>query len=235
MVDFTDHRLGARDVLWIRPGQVHRFGAPAAYHATYVVMRPGYLPAPVVAAARLDEHGLPTLLRPTPAPARLIAVALAHLRRERADTAAGLPIAVREEVLRQCLGALLLRVGQVAVEQGRGGGAEADVVFTAFRDEVERGYAAEHSVGGYAARLGYGRRTLERAVRAASGETAKALIDERVTLEAQRLLVHTDLAVWRIGERLGFHDPANFAKFFRDRTGTTPSAFRARFGAAPAL
>ncbi|MFI2763371.1 helix-turn-helix domain-containing protein [Streptomyces echinatus] len=42
-------------------------------------------------------------------------------------------------------------------------------------------------------------RTLTRACQAATGRTAKKLIDARAALEAQRLLVHTDLPVAAIG------------------------------------
>ncbi|WP_229925176.1 helix-turn-helix domain-containing protein [Streptomyces sulfonofaciens] len=52
-------------------------------------------------------------------------------------------------------------------------------------------------------------------------------IDERVLLEARRLLVHTELAASAIGERLGFPSATVFTKFFRQRAGRTPAAFRA--------
>ncbi|AXE83709.1 Exoenzyme S synthesis regulatory protein ExsA [Streptomyces sp. Go-475] len=58
--------------------------------------------------------------------------------------------------------------------------------------------------------------------------SAKKYIDERVLLEAERLLPHTDRAAKDVAAELGFADPSDFTKFFRLRTGTTPGEFRAR-------
>ncbi len=51
-------------------------------------------------------------------------------------------------------------------------------------------------------------------------------MDDRVALEARRLLAHTDLTVAAVGRRLGFEETTNFVKFFVRRTGTTPGTFR---------
>lgn len=79
----------------------------------------------------------------------------------------------------------------------------------------------------YARKLRYSTRTLTRATIAATGSGAKRFIDDRVLLEAKRLLVHTDLSAAAIGERLGFPSATVFTKFFRQRVGRTPTAFRA--------
>ena len=39
-VDFTDYRLGPGDVLWVRAGQVHRWGAIEDIAGTVVMSRP---------------------------------------------------------------------------------------------------------------------------------------------------------------------------------------------------
>ncbi len=55
-----------------------------------------------------------------------------------------------------------------------------------------------------------------------------------MTLEAKRLLAHSDLPAARIADRLGFDDAANFSKFFRQRTGLAPGAFRTALRPHPA-
>ncbi|MEU4650252.1 helix-turn-helix domain-containing protein [Nocardia fluminea] len=77
------------------------------------------------------------------------------------------------------------------------------------------------------AHLGYSTRTLNRLARENAGLSAELLIGERVLLEAKRLLAHSPDPAARIAEYLGFDDPANFAKYFLHRTGTTPADFRA--------
>lgn len=61
---------------------------------------------------------------------------------------------------------------------------------------------------------------------APTGNGAKEFIDARVVLEAKRLLAHGDPTVMECAHRLGFHDAANFRKFFEQRAGLTPGAFR---------
>jgi len=61
------------------------------------------------------------------------------------------------------------------------------------------------------------------------GKTPKQLIDERILLEAKRLLVHSNDPGKIIGLSLGFDEPTNFNKFFKKHTGKTPSEFRASY------
>jgi AraC-like DNA-binding protein len=43
-------------------------------------------------------------------------------------------------------------------------------------------------------------------------------------------LLHTELPVAEIADRLGFSDASYFVRFFKRLAGTTPRAFRARRG-----
>jgi AraC-like DNA-binding protein len=97
--------------------------------------------------------------------------------------------------------------------------------------EVETNLHRERSVKYYARRLGYSEKTLTRACIASEGRTAKVMIDERVTLEAKRLLAHSRSSAAEIGWQLGFSEATNFAKFFKRMARVTPSTFRARFAA----
>ncbi|WP_130437690.1 AraC family transcriptional regulator [Streptomyces sp. BK239] len=226
MVDFDEYEATAGDVLWIRPGQVHRFTRAGEYRGTALTMQPGFLPRDTVEATGLYRYDLPPLLRPDAPQAAALRAALAHLRREYEDSAT-LPPNLHTSVLRHCLTAFLLRLAHLATSSAEAARRQADTTFTLFREAVERDFATVHSVSAYADALGYSRRTLVRAVRAATGETPKGFIDKRVVLEAKRLLAHTDLPIGRVGVAVGFPDPANFSKFFHQHTDTTPAAFRA--------
>ncbi|GHD00250.1 transcriptional regulator [Streptomyces violarus] len=226
MVDFTEHEAMAGDLLWIRPGQVHRFSRTSEYRGTVLTMQPGFLPRATVEATGLYRYDLPPLLRPDPAELTGLRAALEHLRREYEDTAT-LPLSLHTAVLRHSLTAFLLRLAHLAASSAESVRQQSDSTFTLFRDAVEQDFATNHSVSAYADALGYSRRTLVRAVRAATGETPKAFIDKRVVLEAKRLLAHTDLPIGRVGAAVGFPDAANFSKFFHQHTDLTPAAFRA--------
>ncbi|WP_030745364.1 AraC family transcriptional regulator [Streptomyces sp. NRRL S-31] len=226
MIDFAEYEAGAGDLLWIRPGQVHRFSREPVYRGTVLTMQPGFLPRSTVEATGLYRYDLPPLLRPGPAERAALQAALDQLRREYED-ADTLPPGLHTAVLRHTLTAFLLRLAHLATSTARISGQHTDSTFTRFRDAVEHGFATNHSVSAYADALGYSRRTLVRAVRAATGETPKGFIDKRVVLEAQRLLAHTELPIGRVGVAVGFPDAANFSKFFHLHTGQTPVAFRA--------
>lgn len=56
--------------------------------------------------------------------------------------------------------------------------------------------------------------------------SATRLIQERVILEAKRLLQSTELTIKEIAYDLGFVDHAYFSNFFKNQTGITPTQFR---------
>ncbi|WOT32975.1 helix-turn-helix domain-containing protein [Streptomyces coeruleorubidus] len=226
MVDFTEYEAAAGDLLWIRPGQVHRFSRTSEYRGTVLTMQPGFLPRATVEATGLYRYDLPPLLRPDAAQLTGLRNALGQLRREYEDTAT-LPLSLHTAVLQHSLTAFLLRLAHLAASSAESVRQQSDSTFTLFREAVEKDFATNHSVSAYADALGYSRRTLVRAVRAATGDTPKAFIDKRVVLEAKRLLAHTDLPIGRVGAAVGFPDAANFSKFFHQHTDLTPAAFRA--------
>jgi AraC-like DNA-binding protein len=226
MIDFAEHEARAGDLLWIRPGQVHRFARADDYRGTVLTMQPGFLPRATVEATGLYRYDLPPLLHPDEAQLTALRSALAQLQREYEDTTT-LPLSLHTAVLRHSLTAFLLRLSHLAASSAEATRRQSDTTFSLFRDAVEKGFATNHSVSAYADQLGYSRRTLVRAVRAATGQTPKAFIDRRVTLEAKRLLAHTDMPIGRIGAAVGFPDAANFSKFFHQHTDMTPAAFRA--------
>ncbi|MCZ4609480.1 AraC family transcriptional regulator [Streptomyces sp. Lzd4kr] len=226
MIDFAEYEANAGDLLWIRPGQVHRFSGTDDYRGTVLTMQPGFLPRATVEATGLYRYDLPPLLHPDEAQLPALRSALAQLQREYEDITT-LPLSLHTAVLRHSLTAFLLRLAHLAASSAEAARHQGDTTFTLFRDAVERGFATNHSVSAYADQLGYSRRTLVRAVRAATGETPKGFIDKRVILEAKRLLAHTDMPIGRVGAAVGFPDAANFSKFFHQHTEVTPAGFRA--------
>ncbi|MGW3152277.1 helix-turn-helix domain-containing protein [Streptomyces sp. NPDC001177] len=59
---------------------------------------------------------------------------------------------------------------------------------------------------------------------------AKAFLDQRIRLEATRLLAHTDLPASGCARRLGFRDARTFTKFFRCHAAMPPAAWHAAYG-----
>lgn len=220
-VDFVSCDCGPGTVLHIRPGQVQRLptgpdGRLAGLDAIVVLFTADFPPR----LPLLDLEFGPAVLS-APLPVIESAAELESEYRRQNET----PLSV--ELLRQLLAVVLLRIARLPRPLDVGS-AEGTEVFYAFRREVERSYATTRDVQDYAARLGYAPRTLSRACAEATGKTAKQFLDARVTLEAKRLLVHTDLVIAAIGRAVGFSEPTNFGKFFAREVGMTPGAFRAK-------
>lgn len=213
-VDFVRHRFGGGDVVWIRPGWTHRWDDVADVEGAIILFRPELLRTASAGTLPPGLAGGP--IAPT---TELAAAAFQHLRQE---LAAEDDSPTAASVLRNLLEVLLLRLAPHPRDD-----VSADSLFATFAATVETNFPRHRNLAWYAARLGYAPRTLSRASQAAAGIGAKRFIDDRVALEAQRLLAHTDDPVGRIAQHVGFDDAANFAKFFRTRSGgMTPGRFR---------
>ncbi|WP_406076834.1 helix-turn-helix transcriptional regulator [Micromonospora sp. NBC_00858] len=128
-------------------------------------------------------------------------------------------------LLRHQLAVLLLRLTLPGADRSPPR-PEAET-FQRFCRAVEHDYQHTRRVEDYAASLGCSVRTLTRACLAVTGRSAKQVIDERVALQAGRLLAATDEPIARIGRDLGFSEPTNFGRFFTREVGVSPGAFRA--------
>ncbi|MGY4926255.1 AraC family transcriptional regulator [Streptomyces sp. 900105755] len=235
MVDFVDRPCRPGTLLHIRPGQVQRLptaadGTPAALDATLVLFTPDFPPRLPATARVTDDPFGPAAWQLRPADQDRLGRAFAELAEEYgAYTADGADSEITRELLRQLLSGVLLRMARLP--GGTDGTASrtppaAQEPYRHFQHELERSFTTLRQAHDYAVRLGYSLKTLNRACRRVTGHTAKQLIDARVTLEAKRLLAHTDLPVAAVSHRLGFTEPTNFNKFFTREAGRTPGAFR---------
>lgn len=69
-------------------------------------------------------------------------------------------------------------------------------------------------------------RQLERIVRERYGATFREIITERRMRAAEQLLLHTDLTIAEIAERIGYPSKESFLTAFRTHKGMQPTAFR---------
>ncbi|SDP36858.1 helix-turn-helix domain-containing protein [Lentzea jiangxiensis] len=212
MVDFVDHPCSPGTLLHVSPGRVLRLPS-GELEASVVLFTPAF-PASAPSAFGPVRRSVPR------AEMAVFTRAAQDLRQEyRRNLLTNEPV----DLLRVLLGAFLLRVARLPTGDDP---ARLDPRFERFQHELERSFATTRNAAEYAARIGYSPRSLNRICLAATGQSAKALIDARVALEAKRLLVHTDLSSAAIGHRLGFSEATNFTKFFIRETGTSPGAFR---------
>ena len=226
MVDFRAYPLSATRAVWIRPGQVQTFDETAEPTGDLVLFESDFLmPGTQAAAIADDRFGQVAFDLASPVARAAIRRAQRELKQEYlgALDEASQQTPVRAETLRHLLSVLILRISSTSPETERDA---PDDLFVRFRELLERDFAIAHDVAYYAHRLNYSSRTLARVTDAAIGLTPKQMIQERVALEARRLLAHTDLPIVTVAMQVGFRDPSNFSSFFAHQTRESPTAFR---------
>lgn len=95
-----------------------------------------------------------------------------------------------------------------------------------FINLVDEHYKEGLSVAGYANLLHISTRTLSDVTGMLLYKTPSQMIQERMIIEAQRLLLHSELNINQVGYRLGFEDASYFVKYFKKHTGIAPTDFR---------
>lgn len=229
VVDFVDHSCTPGTLLWVRPGQVQQYGAGDTDEGWHLIFTADFV-APLPQLHALLDDWAPTVCRHVAPgePFDVLVAFCALLLREQAADARSPSV----EVVRLAFGALLAAIHRD--EPSASTDTVRNETYAHFRALLEQRFRTDRSVASYARLLGYSSRTLTRACIDATGRPAKTLIDERVALEARRLLVHGTDGVAEIARSLGFDEATNFVKFFRRHVHSSPRAFRRTAGPAPA-
>ena len=148
---------------------------------------------------------------------------LGRLSRELAWLAPGRAAAV--EALLVGILVEVLRLAQAEGGETAAPGPQALLV-ARFRERIEERYRAHDEVEDYARALAVSPKQLWVACRRVAGAPPARLIQDRLLLEAKRLLLYTNVSVAEAAYALGFTDPAYFSRLFTKETGRSPRAFR---------
>ncbi|WP_229722736.1 helix-turn-helix domain-containing protein [Xylophilus rhododendri] len=138
----------------------------------------------------------------------------------------------RMDIVRAYLLVLLTRLRRIHPRRSGEGATPLNHSLTQrFTLLIDQHYLEFARLGDYTSRLHTTERQLNEAVKRTLGKTAGQLIQERLVLEAKRLLGNTAMSVAEIAFQLGFEDQAYFSRFFKKQAGVTPGEFKKRFGA----
>lgn len=132
-----------------------------------------------------------------------------------------------EALLTGILVAVLRRKLQLLPATKRDTGADF-VLATKYRALVEQHFRSSLKVSDYARRLCVSSERLRQACVRSTASSPLALLNARRLLEAKRSLLYTGMNVGVIAEACGFPDPAYFSRFFAQRTGVSPMAYRTK-------
>jgi AraC-like DNA-binding protein len=101
-----------------------------------------------------------------------------------------------------------------------------EIVTKAFRETLEANYTSLKRPADYSQKLHLSTPYLNECVKNTTGYSVSHQIQQRVILEAKRLLYHSDRSVKEIAAELGFDDYPYFSKLFTKVSGMTPLTFR---------
>lgn len=91
---------------------------------------------------------------------------------------------------------------------------------------VEQHFKSKHKVADYAELLFKSPKTLSNLFKKSGDKAPLAIINERIVLEAKRLLLYSDKNAEEVAYEIGFNDAGHFSKFFKKHTGMPPTTFK---------
>ena len=101
--------------------------------------------------------------------------------------------------------------------------------FNQLTDLIEVHYKTEHSPQFYAEQLNITVKHLNKTIRNSVDKTTTQLIQDRIMLEAKRLLIQDQLSIKEISYELGIFDSSYFTRLFKKKCLLTPKQFSSKY------
>jgi AraC family transcriptional activator of pobA len=140
----------------------------------------------------------------------------------------------REDIIRSYLNILLVKLsGFCLAHQQSQLSPHAQSQIRQLELLVEEHYLEHHTVRDYAGMMALSEKQLYTVCQTALGKPLQKIIQDRLLLEAKRLLVHTELSVAQVADRLNFLDHSYFNRFFGRKPAERPSSFVVRITNVP--
>lgn len=102
----------------------------------------------------------------------------------------------------------------------------SDILAVTFKQEVDKNFKTQKKAFFYTHLLGVSIRRLQLATASTFSKTPKEIINDRILLEAKRMLAYDELSIKEIANSLGYDETTNFIKFFKLKSGFTPTEFK---------
>lgn len=146
------------------------------------------------------------------------------LKRMQVENAQGNPYS--EAVLRTYLQLILALCSKEKQKEAQTVIPSVAYELTAFKTLVEQYYRTEHGVAFYARKLSISAGVLSKKIKQAFHKTPRQLIQERLILEAKKLLQLTPKSIKEIAGILHFEDEFYFSRYFKKKVGIAPTHYR---------
>lgn len=223
-IDFQKYQIVAPSVVYMHPNQVHRiFDIKNMTVCSLAIknehLNPGYLRI-------LDEIAPARPLALTKAVNSIVSDVFSLCLNFSAQKGNKL----YHLLLRDSCNTLVAFLVSLFLEQSKPEGtlSRFEIVAKSFKQLLEKNYCTLRRPGEYAKKLNISTHYLNECIRNATGHSVSQQIQDRIILEAKRLLYHTDKSVKEIAFELGYVDYPYFTRLFIKATGMSALTFRNR-------
>lgn len=222
-VDFEQYRIKAPAVLYIHPSQVHRIVNIKNVDMYLLGMNsenlnPEYL-------TLLEQEILPAKVFPLKPTAFAILDQTLTLCSTISERKTGKH---HPSVVKDYCNAFVGEFVSLYLEQSISTSklSRAHILTKKFNLLLERDFASIKRPTDYAKTLSISTQYLNECIKSTTGFSVSYHIQQRIILEAKRLLFHSNKSVKEIASELGYDDAAYFSRLFSTVTGMTALAFR---------
>ena len=230
-VDFVDYPVSDNSIFFIAPGQIHSFDGVTDYEGVVIHFNASFMADEETSESVFLKYDVFNAYDSLPfykvsnEEAERLMVFVNEMNREYSLTGAF----AHKDYMQYLLRLFLIRVqrcGERKAVPKLYVSCVANRTFVRFRQLLEQNFRKVHTVQEYAELLNISSRTLTKYVDQSAHRSPLQIINDRIVLEAKRLLCHSMLSIKEVGYQLGFEDPSYFVKFFKRLVGKMPSEFR---------
>lgn len=221
-IDFQKYKIKAPSVIYIHPNQVHNTTAFEKITVSNWAINNENLNAEYLALLEGITPAKPLLLNKDMFSIMSEALTLCLKFSERKHDR------LHHSLLKDSCNALVALVLSQYLERSKPADkfSRFETVTKSFRALLEHDYATVKSPAAYAGKLNISTHYLNECVKGTTGHPVSYHIQQRVVLEAKRLLYHSGRSVKEIASELGYDDYPYFSRLFTKVTGMTALAFR---------
>lgn len=233
LVDYKQYSFSSLEVHFVSPGQVHQVALTASPRGSVITFTKSFLIQNNIPVSFISNINLFQIFGNTP-PLKLDEETFERLQRiiKEMETC----MASKLNYGSRALGALLqlfliycnnsTKLNKSQIDEENAG----ICILRDFKGLIEEKFRDWHKVKEYASKIHISPKHLSQTVKKLTGKVAKEHIQDRLVLEAKRLLLHTTLSIKEIAYEIGFEEPLHFSAFFKKKGGISPSKFRASMG-----
>jgi AraC family transcriptional regulator, transcriptional activator of pobA len=134
----------------------------------------------------------------------------------------------RGEIIRNYVNIILSHLSRIYLDKKKKKSSDIidDSLLIKYKKLLNEKFLELRQISDYSGQLFVTPGHLNDKIKELTGKTAKELLNERIILEAKRLLFYDNSSIKEIANNLNFWDTAYFTRFFKKQTELTPQEFR---------